>query len=64
MQHVFITHGHLDHSGAVVSHARLRGLSKGSTGKYYMHAALAAGTEKVGAIKMLSTCYTHEQFQA
>lgn len=48
VQHVFITHGHLDHCGAAVSHARLRALSKGPPAKYYMHAELAAGMDKVG----------------
>ncbi|CAN0068449.1 unnamed protein product [Scytosiphon promiscuus] len=45
--HVFVTHGHLDHCGAIVSHARLRALSQGPPAKYYMGAELAAGMEKV-----------------
>lgn len=47
MQHVFVSHGHLDHCGAIVSHARLRALSLGAPAKYYMSAELAAGMEKV-----------------
>ncbi|CAM9902965.1 unnamed protein product [Ascophyllum nodosum] len=47
VKHVFITHGHLDHSGAVVAHARRRGLSQGPPAKYYVPSALAAGMEKV-----------------
>lgn len=49
--HVFVTHGHLDHCGAIVSHARLRALSQGPPAKYYMGAELAAGMEKVGSAK-------------
>ncbi|CAM9611500.1 unnamed protein product [Ectocarpus sp. 12 AP-2014] len=45
--HVFVSHGHLDHCGAIVSHARLRALSQGPPAKYYMGAELAAGMEKV-----------------
>ncbi|CAM9282243.1 unnamed protein product [Laminaria digitata] len=47
VSHVFVSHGHLDHCGAVVSHARLRGLSQGPPAKYYMCAQLAEGMEKV-----------------
>ncbi|CAM9693572.1 unnamed protein product, partial [Ectocarpus fasciculatus] len=45
--HVFVSHGHLDHCGAIVSHARLRALSQGPPAKYYMGAELASGMEKV-----------------
>eukprot|EP00903_Cladosiphon_okamuranus_P012603 g11794.t1 len=47
VQHVFVSHGHLDHCGAIVSHARLRALSQGPPAKYYMGAELAVGMEKV-----------------
>ncbi|CAB1109775.1 unnamed protein product [Ectocarpus sp. CCAP 1310/34] len=44
---VFVSHGHLDHCGAIVSHARLRALSQGPPAKYYMGAELASGMDKV-----------------
>lgn len=47
VSHVFITHGHLDHCGTIVSHARLRALSRGPPAKYYMGAELAKGMQKV-----------------
>ncbi|CAM9124905.1 unnamed protein product [Pylaiella littoralis] len=47
VSNVFVTHGHLDHCGAIVSHARLRALSQGPPAKYYMGAELARGMEKV-----------------
>lgn len=48
-QHVFVTHGHLDHCGAIVSHARMRKLSSQAPAKYFMHAGLAEGMDKVSA---------------
>lgn len=48
-QHVFVTHGHLDHCGAICSHARLRALRGNLPGKYYMHAELAEGMAKVSS---------------
>ncbi|CAM9804258.1 unnamed protein product [Choristocarpus tenellus] len=47
-KHVFISHGHLDHCGAVVMHARLR--AKGDTrppAKYYVPSGIVSSLEKV-----------------
>lgn len=40
--HVFFTHGHIDHVGAVVTHANLRRLSGLSGATYHADEALAA----------------------
>ena len=61
VKHVFITHGHLDHSGAVVAHARRRGLSQGPPAKYYVPSALAAGMEKVGRSEEVGSRDRHYQ---
>jgi glyoxylase-like metal-dependent hydrolase (beta-lactamase superfamily II) len=39
VEHVLLSHGHVDHCGAVFKHARLRGRDL-SPAKYYMHPAM------------------------
>ncbi|KAL3671613.1 hypothetical protein V7S43_003527 [Phytophthora oleae] len=43
--HVFITHGHVDHIGAVVAHAARRALQKQKPARYYVPAHLAPHLE-------------------
>ncbi|KAG1710960.1 hypothetical protein DVH05_013681 [Phytophthora capsici] len=43
--HVFITHGHIDHIGAVVTHAARRALQKQKPAKYYVPAHLVPHLE-------------------
>ncbi|CAM9742825.1 unnamed protein product, partial [Discosporangium mesarthrocarpum] len=46
--HVFITHGHHDHCGAAMAHARLRCMGGGRPpARYYVPAGLAPGLQKV-----------------
>ena len=45
--HVFLTHGHIDHTGALVTHANLRRLSGLSGASYYAHEELASAVREL-----------------